>query len=317
MNDKKKEVDIELIYKDLIGETEYSIRELAKKYGVSRTKVENIRDNSKYLVDLDTGEEVLTIKNISIEQQMYCAIYGFMEMYERIESGKKYRTKEEDLIMSKSLNVRLATYLNIKPNTSNRWAKQKKLVSQEIIDNISVIRNGFLNSQKDIMMEFYDSDTLYPKGFKLNYIDYTVKDGFAYYINQQVSRYYHSDLNERDFIHMCLKVMEEENIAPFVIRLSAILGIQLCGWVRMMEEQGYEYEECMQCLRSYERFTKDKEKYEGRLVPPRVIYYETRGFQMLPEEIQWNLIKMKEDGEVAGAFDYNPMMWEIKKLEYG
>lgn len=288
-----------------------SIRKVAEKYEVSIKKVRNIKDKGKWYVDMLTGESYFTTKTIPINQQHFYVLHHKMIEYEmKLDSNA---TQKEKIIACKSLIVRIATYLNVDPRTAYRWAKNSKKLMEDNMLTVEIERyilNRYLDSQEDVMKAFY-SDSYYIRGHKLHYCYYE-NSSFTYYINRHCSNFYSKvGVSESDYIKNILG--EGVEINPYILRLSAKLGIELSRWVRQKVMEGYSHEECMKCLHSYEKFSKID--YDGVLTPPRVIYYDTRGFLLLKDEHKRKILFQKDNGEIAGTFDINPMEEMVLKLQ--
>lgn len=294
----------------------YTLSELAEKYNTTIRKVRTMKDSGAWYTDLETGELVGCSFKISEEQQYYYVIRKFMEMYEDTQITHDEKAK---IIAQKSLNVRIATFLNINPRTTSRWNDKRPLVSEGVYSIQSFLFSKYLEYQNELMGEFFDVDREFIRGHKLYYVNYGQDDGFTYYINQNAFKYYESEnKDEKTFIDRAIVIgagSDEKGVNPYVVILSAKTGIQLAKWIESRILEGYTYEECKRCLRALERFT--EREYEGRLNPPETIYYETRGFILLANVYKYRILGQLERGEIAGTFKYNPMDLEIWKLEYG
>lgn len=295
---------------------EYTLKELAEKYDTTIRKVRTMKDSGAWYIDLETGELVGCSFKISEEQQYYYIIKKFMKMYEDTQITNDEKGK---VIADKSLNVRIATFLNVNPSTSNRWNNKRPLVSESKYSIQSTIFSSYLEYQNELMGMFFETDKEFIRGHKLYYVNYGQDDGFAYYINQNCFKYYESEnKDEKTFIERAIvrgSDSEEGNVNPYVVVLSAKTGIQLAKWIERKVVEGYSYEECKMCLKSMERFT--NMEYNGRLSPPSVIYYETRGFILLENVYKYTILGQLERGIIAGTFKYNPMDLEVWRLEYG
>lgn len=98
------------IWKDL--RRGMSLRAVAEKYGLKKDKVNSIKKQGKYYLNLDTGEEEFSAKKISIERQ----IYHYLLSKGEIRDHKK-----------------LEEYLEVDRSTLFRWKDKPKLVDMSII----------------------------------------------------------------------------------------------------------------------------------------------------------------------------------------
>ena len=224
--------------------------------------------------------------------------------------------ESDKLIKMKSLNIRIAPYLNVNPRTSSRWVNKRPLVEQEVYVSKSYIFARYLEYQSELMGNYCETDKAYIRGHKLYYVRYGEDEGFTYYINKKCFEYYESGMgDEKVFIDKIVNMGSEE-VNPYVLALSAKLGIQLAKWIDRLIRGGVRtYEECKRCLKSYERFTQNE--YNGDLRPPSVIYYETRGYVLLDNVYKYLILSQLEYGSIAGTFKYNPMDLEVWRLAYG
>ena len=304
----KHELDVSDIYMSL--EEGLTLKEVSEKHKVSITKVVNVRDNFRGYKDLDTGEFIMTVKNISWQQQYFYMIYDKVLKNEEYTKNNNTLTEKEKVMFSKSLSVRLATYLGVNRSTVTRWIKSKyRLVTIMNYNMRHAILGKYIVEQEGIMRGMYSGYFL--KGHKLYYANYTSNGKFAYYINKKCKSFYESDVSEYEFINSTMKNNEETE--PYIAGLSAKLGIELCKWVRRQESNGYSYEECLKCLASQEEYSKIE--YIGNLIPPSVIYYETKGFVFLSEQQKAKILIQLERGNIAGTFNVNPMEEMVLKLQ--
>lgn len=111
----------EEIWKDL--QRGISWNKIAKKYRVAKSTIQRIKQQGKYYLNLDTGEEEFSAKKISIERQ----IYHYLLYNELIE----YQSK-------------LSEFLGVDSRNFSRWKHVPKLV---ILDEVK----RFLDSQQIII----------------------------------------------------------------------------------------------------------------------------------------------------------------------
>lgn len=290
----------EVIYNML--EEQLGVREIGRLLGVSKNKVIKVRDDGRWYVDIITNEKVFTSKNITKDKQHFYLLYhNLMKREEKLKGEMNLLSVKEKVILSKSLNIRIATFLNLKSDTTRNWIKNKRyLVSPEYCDSsvLSVFIEEYLEYQDDEFgNNFYRDEDGFIKGHKLNYIKYR-DNRFNRYINNQCEQFYPMLLRKLKYTNLKSEDKQQRE-SLFLNLLAQQLGIELCEWVDNQVKDGYTFEECMKCLRSYEEYG---EAYGGKLVPPQVIYYKTDGFALINDEMRFKIINQLSTETIVGKF---------------
>lgn len=296
-------------------ESNESYSEISRRLEVTRDKIRQVKAKGKWYVDLDSGERVVSCKNISVAKQVYSLIFDIVKVGEECQQGYNsfISNPHDELARNKSLNARFTTWLRLKEGEIYRWKNLPRLATDNVIRMKNKYISSFIGNMGNIMQSYVNTEGTYISGFKLYYINYCTHSKFSHYINNHCQKYHHYEGSEEAYIKNVVDTNSERNV--YLSIMSAKAGIQLSKWCRRKIEEGYTFKECMECLRSGEYYTEFY--YEGDLQPPFVIYYETKGFIILPEDIKSRILTQLEGGEIAGTFDYNPMLREIYKLEYG
>ena len=136
-----------------------SVKGLAKIYGCSRTRIQKIKDNGKYYLNLTTGEIIFTSKAISFDEQLFHQLYVNLEINDLMGMMGK-----PEIILERAVIPRLANFLmglygydyNKKKSIETKlrgWAKKKdKLVGCDTLGNINQQINDitldFINNEK-------------------------------------------------------------------------------------------------------------------------------------------------------------------------
>ena len=136
-----------------------SVKGLAKIYGCSRTKIQKIKDNGKYYLNLTTGEIIFTSKAISFDEQLFHQLYVNLEI-----NDLKGMLGKPEIILERAVIPRLANFLmglygydySKKKSIETKlrgWANKKdKLVGCDTLGNINQQINDitldFINNEK-------------------------------------------------------------------------------------------------------------------------------------------------------------------------
>lgn len=288
-----------------------SLKSISEDYGISRNKVRRVRDNATEYINIDTGEvEIFGYKG-DYKEDMFHILYDYC-------LNKEYYLKEHHetlkeripLVYQKSLLKRLGDYCEISYDKAIRLKSSEPYITLETYDikNCIVAEYDSKFEQEFRSNYYYVDDMGFYKGFKLYYINYHSLPEFSYYINLKV--------------FSIMDSLEEVNYDTFVNKtkggdfkeyLASKVAVLIHKWSLTKIREGYKEDEIRRCLKSNERYTKIE--YAGDLSVPYAIYYETRGFEELSKEMQMNMIMQVERENVLGDFKYNPMEFEIHKLQ--
>lgn len=297
-----------------------SLRDVASEFGVSKNKVDYIKKNGDYYVDItsvnDVKKNVFSAKRPSEKEQLCYIIISYNELWLKNQTRLRNiaHTSKNKLADKKSIKSKLAIYLEVNRSTITRWCnpKKKKLVKEEIWKLYDNIINEFYSKEDEIMGKtFYIDDEGAVKGYKLYCIDYWSNPKLAYHINNHARAFYKSRMTPKAFekaqleYYYRLKEQSEEEISEslnYVVRLSIVCGIGLAIWMFRMAKLGYKYDEICDCIEDCQLKFDDSVWYDGELSPPRFLYYETKGILFVPENLKPVMKEMWEDGRISGVF---------------
>lgn len=137
-----------------------SVKGLAKIYGCSRTKIQKIKDNGKYYIDMATGELIFTAKTVTIIEQAFHNLETNLILYDNLGDRKSGLLRDRAVVPR--LASFLMSYFNMEITEKSKdsfisklrdWkAKKIKLVGCDTLGNINQQINDitldFINNEK-------------------------------------------------------------------------------------------------------------------------------------------------------------------------
>ena len=143
-----------------------SLRDVASEFGVSKNKVDYIKKNGDYYVDItsvnDVKKNVFSAKRPSEKEQLCYIIISYNELW--LKNQTRLRnispTSKNKLADKKSIKSKLAIYLEVNRSTITRWCnpKKKKLVKEEMWKLYDNIINEFYSKEDEIMEKMFYKD---------------------------------------------------------------------------------------------------------------------------------------------------------------
>lgn len=163
-----------------------SVKGLAKIYGCSRTKIQKIKDNGKYYIDMATGELIFTAKTVTIIEQAFHNLETNLILYDNLGDRKSGLLRDRAVVPR--LASFLMSYFNMEITEKSKdsfisklrdWkAKKIKLVGCDTLGNINQQINDialdFINNEENRASDSYyiDKNGL-PRGYGLWYVKIT------------------------------------------------------------------------------------------------------------------------------------------------
>lgn len=208
------------VYNDLISGL--SIRNIMKKYQVSKDFVYKVKNQGKLYTNLNTGEIVFSSKKISQKEQLFHMLSLFDD------NGMPYLEKQDNyLIRRRRPNPRLSYYLDVAPSQTTRWSKkEKRLVECDEYGRITKeycdLAQEFLATEESKYIEgYYLDENEMVKGYKLWYA--TISEGWSDILRQYVELY-EECFSIPIFISQAKKTFTEDKLLYLNTRVSMKLS---------------------------------------------------------------------------------------------
>lgn len=200
-----------------------NIKTLAKKYGISRTKVRDIKDKGRYYLNMSNNEVIFTSKSISFEEQAFHYIHSNINSFNGCNINKPKEIIERPIVPR--LTNFFTGYFDLKCDPSSKKILEKKLrgwskkdiklvgcndkgIVDEEISNI--FYKEFLFLEKDIISKnyYYDENSL-PRGWKLWYLK--ISDSWLYYLKEYIDTHLDKKLTEKELYNNIMeKILNEK-----------------------------------------------------------------------------------------------------------
>lgn len=153
--------------------------EIAKKYGVGKSKIQKIKQHGCWYVDLGTGERVFTSKSVSLHEQLFHHIASQIELFD-----KSTYIEKKKLIKDRAVAPRICNWLmgkfNIEPSMRDSmerkcrgWHnKDVKLVKSDETGKIDfkikeLAYDFYINEESVISKNYYLDENFAPRGWRL------------------------------------------------------------------------------------------------------------------------------------------------------
>lgn len=193
---------------------------IVEKYNVSRTKIQKIKNNGRWYVDMSTGETVFTSKSISIHEQVFHYIASQIELYDK---ASVYIDKLK-IVKDRVVAPRICNWLMGEFNISHEhresmerkcrgWLKKDvklvKCVDGEVEDDIKRYACSFCcNEESTISKNYYLDENLAPRGWRLWSLK--VSEDWLIYLSQYIQVYLSRGASESDLRDYMYKKIQEE-----------------------------------------------------------------------------------------------------------
>lgn len=228
MGKVKKNLEYQILQLILQEKNNYQIIKYFKETDktIDKKKINNIRKNGSWYIDVMTNELVFTEKKISIEEQIFHYLYKVLK-----EKENKYgRTST---ISNRKIHKRIALWIALNGefeteeerekiiSRCDKWLKKEtKLVGydkeiKEILREISVLKDVFDETEVTLFSEsyIYDKETGYPRGYGLSYSDLYLKPYLLHKSLECIKEYIGFAGNDTEYQEMMRKKLRSKIIA--------------------------------------------------------------------------------------------------------
>lgn len=230
-----------LIKKDL--DNGIGILSVAKKYGVGTSKVQKIKEQSRYYLDINTGMVVFTSKKVSIEEQQF----NYLCYKNNLEGKCLFGYQKNDIVRNRADNPRLAVYLGVNRSQTSRWSKKDMRLfgcdkNGKADDILYICASQFmlLETKKFQENAYYIDKNGLVKGYKLWYVQ--ISQGWLYYLKKYAY----------DYVHIKQKGGSSEDYYSFVknkyvddseyLVINSRVGKQLGKWIiKQLSKYSFDY----------------------------------------------------------------------------
>lgn len=254
---------------------------IAKKYGVGKSTIKNIKDNGRYYRDINTGKDIFTAKKISEKEQQF----NYLCFHDKKHNGSLFKFNQIQIFRDRAVNPRLADFLGVSPRQTNRWSKKEQrlfgcdgngVADSELVEK--ALEFAYYESQqflKNRPYEYDDNGCL--RGYKLWYVDltpellyYVKKYAFAYAVWKKENQ----DKGSDEFVKYVNDKFQENEYRFYNTRVGIVLG----KWIiKNMKTYSFDYIKEVINYSSKGWWEDVEEKYYELSLPP-IIYVETEAY---------------------------------------